>query len=236
MKLISWNCQRGLRIQEKIDKISELSPDIAILAECPHPNKIQNDDHHQAVWVGKNEGIGLGVFSMNEEYKLSMVTDEITYEWIVPIKVSGKEEFVLIAVWTKRCPGYSSYGKLLYTALKEYERFLSNSRVIVIGDFNIDKKLPSSYSGIQRGKGFEQIIGQLKKFELESCYHYFSKEEYGSESEATYYHYRKRDRPFHIDYCFASKEILKETEQFYILESNDWSELSDHLPLVLETK
>lgn len=33
MKLISWNCQRGHKITEKIEKIAELTPDIAVIQE-----------------------------------------------------------------------------------------------------------------------------------------------------------------------------------------------------------
>ncbi|MGM0836552.1 MAG: endonuclease/exonuclease/phosphatase family protein [Bacillota bacterium] len=236
MKLISWNCQRGQKINEKLEKIVRLDPDIAIIQECPHPQKFQNTDIQDYVWAGKEEGLGIGVLSYSNDYNISILVDEVEYEWIVPIKVSGKAEFILIAVWTQRIPGYSSYGKLLFTALKEYENHFDNNHVMVIGDFNIDKKLPSSYTGIKRGKGFEEIIELLNRNGLESCYHYLNKEKFGSESKATYYHYKKKDRPFHIDYCFVSREILKHTKNFYIDEGEDWIQSSDHLPLVIEVE
>ncbi|MCI2254771.1 hypothetical protein L2D08_10385 [Domibacillus sp. PGB-M46] len=235
MKIISWNCKKGLSSREKYKKLIEFSPDIAVIQECFHPSEFQGDSqHHDMVWVGENKarGLGLCVLSFSEDYKLSMLVDEAKYEWIVPIQVSGKENFTLLAVWTKRMTGYS-YGKVLYSALKEYESFLQGNPVLIIGDFNVDKKVPSSYSGI---KGFSRLTDLFREHGLESCYHYFSKEEYGSERHATYYHYGKRDRPFHIDYCMVSKEILQNVQKFYIGESEEWGAFSDHLPLILDIK
>ncbi len=222
-------------IKDKFKKITELCPDLAVIPELPDPSMFQNEvTIENSIWYGQEKGIGLGIISFSKDYKLSMLVDEIKYEWVVPIQVSGQEDFILLAVWTKRTPGYSSYGHILYSALKEYEHFLKNKRVIIIGDFNIDKNLPSSYSGIQGRLGFERIIELLHSCGLTSCYHYFSNEEFGSESKATYYHYRKSTLPFHIDYCFASQEMIQRTKQFYVDNDEDWAKLSDHLPLVFE--
>lgn len=234
MKIISWNCNGGLINKRKHESLLNLSPDIAVIQECRHPDVdgFPNAfNYYDFIWKGGEGSKGLCVLSFSKDYKLSVLVSEIKYEWVVPIKVSGKADFVLLAVWTKRSPGYSSYGKLLYSALKEYEHFLSNNRVIIVGDFNVDKKLRSSYSGI---KGYNQITDLFNSHGIKSCYHHFSNEEYGLESKATHYYHRKSDRPFHIDYCFVSEEILQSTKAFYIGESEEWVKLSDHFPLVLE--
>lgn len=127
-------------------------------------------------------------------------------------------------------PGYS-YGKVLYSALQEYESIIRNNPVIIIGDFNLDKKVPSSYSGI---KGYKTIIDLFNNYNLISCYHHFNNEEFGSETKETYYHYGKVDRPFHLDYCLVSNEVLPTIENFYIGEKEVYAPLSDHLPLVVE--
>lgn len=234
MKLVSWNCQGGFNNNYKHKKITDIAPDIAVIQDCLHPSKLQSIiDYNDAVWVGNKEDKGLCVLSFTKNYKLSMLVDEVKYEWVVPIKVSGEVDFVLLAVWARRMPGYS-YGKLVYAALKEYEQFLSNGQVIIIGDFNVDKKVPSSYSGIQGSQGFERLIDLLDSYGVTSCYHHFSKEEFGRESVANYHHYGKSDRPFHVHYCFVSQEILKGTQQFYIGENEEWASLGYHFPLVLE--
>lgn len=152
------------------------------------------------------------------------------YEWIVPIQVSGKENFTLIAVWTKRLPGMS-YGKALYSALKEYENLIQNGPVIVMGDFNLDKRVPSSYTGVG---GYNKIIDLFEGYDLKSCYHSISKEAFGSESKATYYHYSKSDRPFHLDYCFVSQHIIQGMKEFYIGSAEEYLPYSDHVPIAFE--
>ena len=232
MKLVSWNCQGGFDTKQK--KIMSIAPDIAVIQDCLHPSKLQSAiDYSDAVWVGNKEDKGLCVLSFSKDYKLSMLVDEVKYEWVVPIKVSGDVDLVLLAVWARRMPGYS-YGKLVFAALKEYEQFLSNGQVIIIGDFNVDKNVSSSYSGIKGSKGFGHLIELLESYGVTSCYHHFSKEEFGLESKANYHHYGKSDRPFHVHYCFASQEILQSVKQFYIGEGEEWAESGYHFPLVLE--
>lgn len=46
-----------------------------------------------------------------------------------------------------------------------------------------------------------------------------------------FYMYRKSNKKYHIDYCFCSKEYLKNAE---IGEFNEWIRLSDHMPLVVD--
>lgn len=56
--------------------------------------------------------------SFSKKYNLTQLVDEIKYEWVIPIKVTGATSFTLFAVWARRMPGYT-YGKLVYTALQE---------------------------------------------------------------------------------------------------------------------
>lgn len=233
MKLVSWNCKKGLNSKDKGKKLFELFPDIALIQESFHPKEF-NDDilYEDAVWVGeeKKNGLGICVLSLSKDYQLSVLVDKVKYEWIVPIKVSGKENFTLIAVWTKRMHS-SSYGKVLYSALKEYESLIQNGPVIIMGDFNLDKRVPSSYTGIG---GYKKMMELFESYGLISCYHSISKEEFGSESQATYYHYGKIDKPFHLDYCLVSQDILQGMQQFNIGSSKEYLPFSDHVPLVFE--
>ena len=65
MRIISWNVKNGLNNIEKINKRSNLAPDIAILQEVQHPHKSNNElKFEDFLWVGegKGRGLGLGVF------------------------------------------------------------------------------------------------------------------------------------------------------------------------------
>lgn len=233
MRIVSWNCKKGLNSKEKDKKLFELAPDIAIIQESFHPSDFNKDiKYEDAIWVGeeKKNGLGICVLSLSKDYQLSVLVQDVKYEWIVPIKITGKEDFTLIAVWTKRMPGFS-YGKVLFSALEEYGSFIKNRPVIIMGDFNLDKRVPSSYTGIG---GYKKMMDLFEGYGLKSCYHSLSNEEFGSEGQATYYHYGKMDKPFHIDYCFVSEDILQSMEQFKIGLGKEYLPFSDHVPLVLE--
>lgn len=147
--IVSWNCRKGLN-QEKGKKLLNLNPYIAIIQECFHPKEFNEEiKYEDVIWVGeeKKKGLGICILSLSKEYVLTLLVDQVIYEWIVPIQVSGKENFTLIAVWTKRMAGFgSSYGKVIYAALKQYENIIQNKSVIMMGDFNLDKRVASSYS------------------------------------------------------------------------------------------
>lgn len=238
MRIISWNVKNGLNNIEKINRISNLAPDIAILQEVQHPHKSNNElKFEDFLWVGegKGRGLGLGVFTFSEDYKLELLVEEIKYEWIMPIKVSGKEDFTLIAIWTKRMPS-ASYGKVLYNAFIEYENLIKNGPVIIMGDFNLEKRVTSSYSGLGGKSGYNKIIDLFNSYNLISCYHHVNQEEYGMESQYTYYHYQDLEKPFHIDYCLVSQEFIADMKNFRIGEIGEYLRVSDHSPLIFESE
>lgn len=237
MRIISWNVKNGLNNIEKINRISNLAPDIAILQEVQHPQKSNNDfQFEDYLWVGeeRSRGLGLGVFTFSKDYKLELLVEEIKYEWIMPIKVSGKGDFTLIAVWTKRMPS-ASYGKVLYNAFIEYENLIKNGPVIIIGDFNLEKRVTSSYSGLGGKSGYNKIIDLFNSYNLTSCYHHLNQEKYGMESQYTYFHHQSLEKPFHIDYCLVSQEFIADMKKFRIGEIGEYLRVSDHSPLIFES-
>jgi exodeoxyribonuclease III len=216
--------------KNKYKKLLNLRPDIAVIQECHHPDSFVNIvDYKDKIWYGDNKNKGLCVLSLSNDYKLTLLVEQIKYDWIVPIQVLGKANFILVVVWTQK-KGYS-YGKMLYLALKEYVSLFMNQNVIVICDFNVDYNLKGSYSGIGGFHTLTQLFNDLK---ISSCYHHFYHEDFGQESRATHFHQRKSQLPFHIDYCFVLRSILEDIKEFHIGKSKDWIEVSDHFPLILE--
>ena len=49
-----------------------------------------------------------------------------------------------------------------------------------------------------------------------STYHHFHNQVHGKEKDNTLFMYRKIDKPYHIDYIFASREIEKNNTNFEI--------------------
>lgn len=59
-------------------------------------------------------------------------------------------------------------------------------------------------------------------------------EKQGTETRPTFYLQRNKAKPYHIDFIFASNEILSNMSNFEIGEIEKWLRYSDHLPLVCE--
>ena len=51
---------------------------------------------------------------------------------------------------------------------------------------------------------------------------------------ASFFMYRKIEKPYHIDYCFASSNILKNGCRITFEDFNSWIDLSDHCPIVVD--
>jgi exonuclease III len=64
MKLITWNCQGAFR--KKADQILPHRPDILVIQECEHPDKLvfhpTTQQPNDLIWFGDNLHKGLGVF------------------------------------------------------------------------------------------------------------------------------------------------------------------------------
>jgi endonuclease/exonuclease/phosphatase family metal-dependent hydrolase len=79
-------------------------------------------------------------------------------------------------------------------------------------------------------------VKELKEIGIESVYHNREKEENGKETKPTFYLHRNLSKPYHIDYCFASKNHLEKTNNFVIENFENWKHLSDHTPIIITFK
>lgn len=101
--------------------------------------------------------------------------------------------------------------------------------MILIGDFNSNnfwnKKL-----GLHN---HATIVNAMKDCGLNSAYHHVCDEEQGEETSDTFFTFRHDDKGYHINYAFLNQSNIKD---FSILTDLHWLTLSDHMPLVLETR
>lgn len=81
-------------------------------------------------------------------------------------------------------------GKALFNAFIEYENLIKNGPVIIMGDFNLEKRVTSSYSGLGGKSGYNKIIDLFNSYNLISCYHIINQEKYGMASQDTYFHHQ----------------------------------------------
>ncbi len=234
MKIITWNCNMAFR--DKAQYILALSPDILVVPECEHPDKIIFPSNFKQptdkLWFGKNQHKGLGVFSFCDfRIKVLDVHNE-NFRMIVPIAVTGGQfDFNLFAVWANNpADPDGHYVTQTWKAINHYDNLLSNKPAILIGDFNSntiwDKKHPRS--------DHSDVVKFLEEKDIHSTYHKHHKQIQGKEKHPTQYMYRHKDKPYHLDYCFMSSVFCNKLLSVEIGKYKKWAIYSDHTPLIVE--
>ena len=225
-----------MAFRNKAADVLSFSPDIVIIPECEHPAKLAkkpNDLLSECLWFGNNPNKGIAIFGLNG-YKLSL-REEYNEEnkWIIPIRVEGKHTFTLFAVWACNCPSDRtlSYIGQVYRAFNDhYKKILEEDNIIIAGDFNSNK----IWDNWQRIGNHSAVVNMFEKYGIKSAYHEFMFEEQGKESLPTYYTYHNESKPFHIDYCFASRNWIARLQSVSVGEYEDWHILSDHSPMIFD--
>jgi exonuclease III len=221
-----------MKFREKIKHILPCSPDLMVIPECEAPEKWTKEGYinqvNQFLWFGDLPSKGIGIFSMNDDYSLALHQDyNSEYRYIIPIQVSGKEEFLLFAVWAQNTKQrFYSYIGQIYLALKHYEPLLKQ-KCIIIGDWNSHK----IFDSIKRVGTHTDAVSFLELYEIHSAYHYYKQLQQGEELHPTHFFRKDIGSPFHIDYVFASKDLLNQLEDVEIGDQEQWLTYSDHMPI-----
>jgi len=233
MKLITWNCQGAYR--KKAAAIAHARPDIAIIQECEAPEKLlfwKNTPlpTHQ-LWVGDGKNKGVGIFSYTG-LNLQLYAHHLTsIKHCIPVRVSGRFNFNLIAIWAMGHQDRKlSYIAQVFLALENYRDFIREQDTVLVGDFNSNKQWDST----PRVGNHSKVVETLAAENIFSIYHEYFKEQQGEESQNTFFMYRKRDRGFHLDYCFAPRSWVDRVKSVSVGSYEEWGKLSDHTPLSVE--
>lgn len=234
MKIITWNCQGAFR--KKAEFILGFQPDILIVQECEHldklvfNSKIQQPNHF--LWFGDNKNKGLGIFSYGE-YKFQ-VLDEYSPEFkiVIPISVSNQQfSFTLFAIWANNpIDKNNRYIEQVWNAITNYDNLITTDKIILTGDFNSNKIWDKKH----RVGNHSAVVDILANKNIFSIYHNHLQEDQGKESIPTFYLHRNKNKPYHIDYCFASQDILNKLKSFEVGSYEKWIPHSDHSPLIVE--
>ena len=234
MRIITWNCNMAFR--NKKYRILQYNPDILVIQECENPEaKGEWKEFSSWVWVGDNKNKGVGVFTRN---RINVeVLDSVECHvgrYIIPLKVTRKtKEFLLFAVWAMNdtVDRKRRYIGQVFTALQLYNDLI-DSESMVIGDFNWnviwDKTSISLYGNLV------DTVTILEEKELYSAYHVIHNCVYGNEINPTLFLHKKRSKPYHIDYMFIPRKLFKRVCDFWIGSYEDWIDVSDHMPILLE--
>ena len=231
MKIITWNCNMAFR--KKAGAILAYNPDILVVPECEHPDKLKFSDDVQKptdiCWFGENTNKGLGIFSYNH-FKLKRIrTHNPAFKMIVPIAVTGGNvAFTLFAVWANNPADPDGvYVEQVWKAINHYR--LSKKHTILAGDFNSNTIWDRKY----RIGNHSHVVDLLHKKGITSCYHLHFDQLQGKEQHPTHYLYRHQDKPYHLDYCFASADLTCKIQSVEIGEFDYWKQYSDHVPVIV---
>jgi exodeoxyribonuclease III len=225
-----------MAFRKKAHVILTHKPDILIIPECEHPDKlIYKEDipkPNDSLWFGTNRNKGLAIFSYSDfKFKVLDVHNE-NLRMIIPIEVTGRQlMFNLFAVWAFNPNDIDGrYIEQVRKAILHYHDIIGNKRTIIIGDFNSntiwDKK--------HRASNHSNVVKLLEEQEIVSLYHLHHNQIQGKEQHPTYFMYRHINRPYHIDYCFASADFTANLKSVEIGDFDFWKTYSDHSPLIVE--
>ena len=219
--------------RKKANFILAQQPDIVIIPECEHPDKLKFTDGTplptDIFWHGTNPNKGLGVFSYsNYRFKLAGEHNP-DFRTVLPLLVTGgKIDFTLFAIWANN-PQDRSYQYIgqVWKAINFYTDLLKNKKIIIAGDFNSN----TIWDNLPRKVNHSAVVKLLEDKKIYSAYHKFFNQMQGKEEHKTLFMYRHANKAYHIDYCFASSDFVEKIIAVKVGTHKKWAVLSDHTPL-----
>ena len=109
-----------------------------------------------------------------------------------------------ITLQTRMVTMLHKFGKQLITmtiCFRMAHQYLSETLTVI--RFGINPGEEGNHSALVSRLGSKDII---------SAYHQFYGKEQGKEEHATLYMYRHQDKPYHVDYCFASACFMEKLD------------------------
>ena len=249
MKILTWNCNGALR--NKFEFLDSFGADVLVIQECEDPSKYKGEYVNWAsnyAWTGDNKNRGLGVFVKNGHH-LSVLPWKGTYtipgisnlhsnaSWHTDdlkifLPVSVNQNLTILAIWTKGSD-QEAFGYIgqLWKYLQIHRQDLSRPLTLVLGDLNSNV----IWDKPDRWWSHSGVVKELNEIGLQSIYHHKTGELQGLEQTPTFYLQRNKSKPYHIDYAFASSDLIN-TCDLEIGKFEEWITSSDHMPLVVEIK
>jgi endonuclease/exonuclease/phosphatase family metal-dependent hydrolase len=225
-----------MAFRKKYEPILEARPDVLILQECEHQEKLAialaDTDYRQIIWYGENPHKGIAAITYNNWTIESLDMHDPEYQYILPLKLSnGVDEYNLFVIWAMphKTERRKDYVGQIYGAIHYYADLLDEPSIL-IGDFNsnaiFDKK--------RKKNNHQSVVKFLEEKQISSIYHLKRGYAHGEEPDPTLYLLKKLRKPYHMDYCFASTGLISESTTIAIGQPDEWLHLSDHMPLIID--
>lgn len=214
MRIATWNCARG-PLAAKREALEALSPDVVVMTEASRPDRAQSD----VLWFGDGR-FGVAIYARLPFRVRELPTSRIA-PCVYPVAIAGPAAFTLFGVWTWPIPSYKQAFLNGFDAHKALD-----GPAVVAGDFNGNVDFDKPRSRVKWSHCFDLLAAR----NLVSAYH--GSKAFGREIDPTHYFQWKRDRPFHLDYCFVPRSWA--IESVSVGSYGDWATLSDHRPVSVD--
>jgi exodeoxyribonuclease-3 len=247
MKIVTWNCNGALR--KKLSELEALDADLLIIQECEDPaasTPAYRDWAGNYLWKGLSKNKGIGIFprknhrvaeaGWNGSYQISSLgtksaaaswrSDEL--ELFLPFTLN--DEYSILGVWTKgNDEKVFGYIGQFWKYVQIHKTKLASPKTLVLGDFNSN----AIWDQPDRWWNHSDVVAELEEIGIHSVYHSSRSERQGSEKSPTLFLQRNTKKPYHVDYAFASSDLLHHC-QMDVGGLDTWLHISDHMPLIVE--
>lgn len=227
-----------MAFRKKIQLVLDLQPDILVIQECEHPEKIMkltpDFKPHSWVWAGDNLNKGLAAFTFSDLTLSVFKNHNPSIKNILPVRVKGID-FIghLFCIWANNPEdGDGQYVTQVWKAVHEYQRIIKKNNTMLIGDFNSN----AIWDRPRRIGNHSHVVERLAKKGIASAYHHFFEEDHGRETMPTFFLYKNETKPYHLDYCFLSADLMDQVKKIELPPYKEWKHLSDHLPIIVDLK
>lgn len=223
-----------MAFRKKAEFILTEQPDILIVPECENQERLSfglyTKQPTDIFWFGDNPHKGIGVFSYGD-FKIKLLDiHNPAFKFVLPLSVYNDSiNLTVFAVWSQKPEKNDNYTEQVWNAVHYYSDLLDGDNVILAGDFNSN----SIWDKPKRVANHSSLVELLKSKNILSAYHHFHKQIQGQERESTLFMQRNIARPYHIDYCFASSNLVAKLKNVEIGTYETWSKHSDHKPLTV---
>jgi endonuclease/exonuclease/phosphatase family metal-dependent hydrolase len=142
----------------------------------------------------------------------------------------GAIDLTLFAIWANNpADKGNQYIGQIWKAIHYYDDLIKPEKTILVGDFNSN----TIWDKPRRIGNHSALVNALEAKQIRSVYHHHFGIQHGKEEHATFNLYKNSGKPYHIDYCFASNDMIGKLQHVEIGNYELWKTYSDHLPLTV---
>ncbi len=223
-----------MAFRNKKEHLLQYDPDILIVQECESPSaKGRWTEFDDWLWIGEDQYKGLGIFSRNGISLESGRLDSTGGRFSLP--VTTDTSFDILGLWAMndRQQPRNRYIAQVYRTVRAYREWIDGDTIIA-GDFNWNVIWDDSPKSPLRGD-FSVTVDLLAESGHQSVYHALRDVAFGDEDDPTFYMHKDREKPYHIDYLFAPEKLIDPTTtQLSVGDYENWTDASDHTPLIAD--